>query len=89
MFTINPFSGLSGFISPPANASTICRASSSVYCTGGDFMKYADGPGMAPEIPLDQQRPADFVFDQLVAGAVVDPLGTTGDPGDRSRSAAE
>ena len=46
---------------------------------------------LAPEIPLYQQRPADFVFDQLVAGAVVDPQQpvTTGDPGSQSRSAAE
>ena len=28
-----------------------------------------EGP-MAPEIPLDKQRPADFVFDRMVAGAV-------------------
>jgi hypothetical protein len=25
---------------------------------------------MAPEIPLDRQRPAELVFDRLVAGAV-------------------
>ena len=30
-----------------------------------------EGP-LAPEIPLDQQRPADFVFDSLVAEAVED-----------------
>ena len=30
-----------------------------------------DGP-MAPEIPLDKQRPAEFVFDALVQGAVKD-----------------
>ena len=28
-----------------------------------------EGP-MAPEIPLDKQRPAEFVFDRMVAGAV-------------------
>ncbi len=30
-----------------------------------------EGP-MAPEIPLDKQRPADFVFDRMVAGAVAE-----------------
>jgi len=30
-----------------------------------------DGP-MAPEIPLDNQRPAEFIFDRLVAGATSD-----------------
>jgi hopanoid biosynthesis associated radical SAM protein HpnH len=30
-----------------------------------------DGP-MAPEIPLDKQRPAEFVFDRLVQGAVAE-----------------
>jgi hopanoid biosynthesis associated radical SAM protein HpnH len=30
-----------------------------------------DGP-LAPEIPLDAQRPAEFIFDGLVAGAVAD-----------------
>jgi hypothetical protein len=46
---------------------------------------------LAPEIPLDQQRPADFIFDQLVAGAIIDPQqpGTAGNSGARSRSAAE
>ncbi|MEE9480299.1 MAG: hopanoid biosynthesis associated radical SAM protein HpnH, partial [Kiloniellales bacterium] len=28
-----------------------------------------EGP-MAPEIPLGKQRPAEFVFDRMVAGAV-------------------
>ena len=38
--------GCSGacYVAVPANSSTIRRASSSWYCTGGDFMKYADGP---------------------------------------------
>jgi hopanoid biosynthesis associated radical SAM protein HpnH len=46
---------------------------------------------LAPEIPLDQQRPADFIFDQLVAGAITDPQRPphAGNPADRSRSAAE
>ena len=48
-----------------------------------------DGP-MAPEIPLDRQRPADFVFDHLVAGAVDDlHRPATQAPGDEARSAAE
>jgi hypothetical protein len=40
---------------------------------------------MAPEIPLDRQRPAELVFDRLVAGAVQDRhVGTaeTGAAGD-------
>jgi hopanoid biosynthesis associated radical SAM protein HpnH len=46
---------------------------------------------LAPEIPLDQQRPADFIFDQLVAGAVSDPQRPdhAEAPGPQSRSAAE
>src|SRR5581483_12234277 len=36
---------------PAANASTMRWASSSWYCTGGDFMKYADGPMSGPPIP--------------------------------------
>jgi hypothetical protein len=31
-----------------------------------------EGP-LAPEIPLDRQRPADLVFDSVVARAVEDP----------------
>jgi hypothetical protein len=36
---------------------------------------------MAPEIPLGRQRPAELVFDRLVAGAVEDLHGraATGD----------
>ena len=38
-----------------------------------------EGP-MAPEIPLDRQRPAELVFDRLVAGAVEDMhAGTDGE----------
>ena len=49
-----------------------------------------EGP-MAPEIPLDKQRPAAFIFDKLVAGAVQD-LHAKGDvsrPGDKKKQAAE
>src|SRR5918998_5236217 len=35
----------------PTNSSTRRRASSSWYCTGGDFMKYADGPRRGPPTP--------------------------------------
>src|SRR5207245_7502237 len=36
---------------PEANSSTMRCASSSWYCTGGDFMKYADGPSNGPPMP--------------------------------------
>src|SRR5262249_22008253 len=37
--------------SPRMNDSTISRASSSWYCTAGDFMKYAEGPVSGPPMP--------------------------------------
>ncbi|CAM5629565.1 hypothetical protein SGRIM128S_07594 [Streptomyces griseomycini] len=33
------------------NFSTFSRASSSKYCTGGDFMKYEDADRMGPPMP--------------------------------------
>lgn len=46
---------------------------------------------MAPEIDLSKQRPAEFVFDKLVAGAVKDlhDKGQVTRPGDRKKQAAE
>ena len=41
-----------------------------------------DGP-MAPEIALDRQRPADFVFPEVVATALADGGGGSGDAGQR------
>ena len=35
-------------------SSTISRAIVSVYWTGGDFMKYADGPNIGPDKPLSR-----------------------------------
>jgi len=45
---------------------------------------------MAPEIALDKQRPADFVFDKLVTGAVAQlhADGKVVRPGDRKKKAA-
>ena len=37
--------------SPRMNASTASRASWSLYCTGGDFMKYDDADRIGPPIP--------------------------------------
>ena len=39
------------FSLPTMNSSTMSYACESVYCTGGDFMKYADGPRMGPDNP--------------------------------------
>lgn len=47
-----------------------------------------DGP-MAPEIPLENQRPADFVFDNLVSGAVEDIHASDGKPKKSDSVAAE
>ena len=45
---------------------------------------------MAPEIPLDRQRPGELVFDRLVAGAVQDlHAGTAGKAGEDDSVAAE
>src|SRR5664279_938066 len=38
-------------ISPAMNFSTLSRASSSGYCTGGDFMKYDDADSTGPPTP--------------------------------------
>jgi hopanoid biosynthesis associated radical SAM protein HpnH len=43
---------------------------------------------MAPEIPLDHQRPAELVFDRLVAGAVQDQHAGTAEPGATGDSVA-
>ncbi len=42
-----------------------------------------EGPNMAPEIPLATHRPAEFVFESLVEGAVAD-MGQEGSGGGRS-----
>ena len=47
-----------------------------------------EGP-MAPEIPLDKQRPADFVFDHMVAGAVEELHGEKPSAKDADSVAAE
>lgn len=48
----------------------------------------SDGP-FAPDIPLDGQRPAEFVFDDLVAGARREPAGPDDGAGRRGSVAAE
>ncbi|MCH7794818.1 MAG: adenosyl-hopene transferase HpnH [Proteobacteria bacterium] len=47
-----------------------------------------EGP-MAPEIPLDKQRPAEFVFDRMVAGAVAELHTEKPSGGDADSVAAE
>ena len=47
-----------------------------------------EGP-MAPEIPLDKQRPAEFVFDRMVAGAVEELHTEKPSGGDADSVAAE
>ncbi len=44
---------------------------------------------MAPEIPLGKQRPAEFVFDRVVAGAVEELHGENRSAGDTGSVAAE
>ena len=44
-----------------------------------------DGP-MAPEIPLDKQRPAEFVFDHLVQSAVAEIHASPARAGERRRA---